>query len=154
MDGITTAMSTFSAVGFAVLRWWDSVCVCVSGMNLKYALRWHIHISVHSVLCQCCTQAHPHIHPQTISGQWTNRAKSGYCHNHLKNRHHSLITEWHEFMNTCSQILWLKLYRVFPGEGACSRPDSVWIILSVYEVLTQWTGAFGVPVISKTSGEM
>ena len=26
------------------------VCVCVDGMNLKYALRWHIHISVHSVL--------------------------------------------------------------------------------------------------------
>ena len=29
------------------------VCVCVDGMNLKYGLRWHIHISVHSVLCQC-----------------------------------------------------------------------------------------------------
>ena len=29
------------------------VCVCVYGMNLKYALCWHIHISVHSVLCQC-----------------------------------------------------------------------------------------------------
>ena len=32
-----------------------AVCVCVYiyRMNLKYALRWHIHISVHSVLCQC-----------------------------------------------------------------------------------------------------
>ena len=41
---------------------WECVCacvrVCVDGMNLKYALRWHIHISVHSVLCQCYTQAH------------------------------------------------------------------------------------------------
>ena len=31
------------------------VCVCVDGMNLTYMLRWHIHVSVHSVLC---TQAH------------------------------------------------------------------------------------------------
>ena len=30
-----------------------SVSVCVDGMKLKYAARWHIHISVHSVLCQC-----------------------------------------------------------------------------------------------------
>ena len=29
------------------------MCVCVDGMNLTYALRWHIHISVHFVLCQC-----------------------------------------------------------------------------------------------------
>ena len=27
--------------------------VCVDRMNLKYALRWHIHISVHSIQCQC-----------------------------------------------------------------------------------------------------
>ena len=27
------------------------VCVCVDGMNLKYALRWHIRTSVLSVLC-------------------------------------------------------------------------------------------------------
>ena len=33
-------------------------CVFVDGMNLKYALPWHIHISVHSVLCQCYTQAY------------------------------------------------------------------------------------------------
>ena len=26
------------------------VCVCVYGMNLRYTLRWHIHVSVHSVL--------------------------------------------------------------------------------------------------------
>ena len=38
------------------------VCVCVDGMNLKYALRWQIHISVPSVLCQCYTQAHAHTH--------------------------------------------------------------------------------------------
>ena len=29
-------------------------CVCVCGQNkLKCALRWHVHISVHSMLCQC-----------------------------------------------------------------------------------------------------
>ena len=55
------------------------VCVCVDGMNLKYALRWHIHISVHSVLCQCYTQALAHTHPQTILGWRTDRAKSGHC---------------------------------------------------------------------------
>ena len=74
-----SAMSTFSRVGL-----WSSngmrmcvymcvcvymlccvcVCVCVYGMNLKYALCWHIHISVHSILRQCYTQAHTH--PQTI----------------------------------------------------------------------------------------
>ena len=86
---------------------WECVCVCVClcGMNLKYAvwLRWHIHISVHCVLCQCYAQAHAHAHPcpevtlcgwqdikiqllpllhahpQTIWGQWTEGAKSGYC---------------------------------------------------------------------------
>ena len=46
----------------------ERVCVCVDGMNLKYALRWHIHISVHSVLCQRYTQAYAHTHPQTIWG--------------------------------------------------------------------------------------
>ena len=29
------------------------VCVCVDGMNLKYALCWHIHVSVYSILCHC-----------------------------------------------------------------------------------------------------
>ena len=55
--------------GGACVRACVRACVCVSvhGMNLKYALRWHIHcISVHSVLCQCYTQAHAHTHPQTI----------------------------------------------------------------------------------------
>ena len=28
------------------------VCACVYGMNLKYTLCWHIHISVPTVLCQ------------------------------------------------------------------------------------------------------
>ena len=29
-----------------VLKWYECVCVCVwtDGMNLKYALQWHIHI--------------------------------------------------------------------------------------------------------------
>ena len=34
------------------------VCVCVDRMILKYALCWHIHKSVHPVLCQC---RHAHI---------------------------------------------------------------------------------------------
>ena len=36
------------------------MCVWVDGMNLKYALYWHICISVHSVPCQCYTQKHMH----------------------------------------------------------------------------------------------
>ena len=36
---------------------------------MKYAVRWLIHVSVHSVLCQCYTQEHTHPHPQTIRGQ-------------------------------------------------------------------------------------
>jgi len=61
---------------FAVLKWYvcvcvcvcarkrerererEGVCVCVYRMNLKYALSWHINISVHSILCQC----HKHMH--------------------------------------------------------------------------------------------
>jgi len=70
------AMSTFSAVGS---RSSNCMCVCVDGMNWKCALRWHIHISVHSVLCQCYTQAHAHTHPQTIWGWRTDGAKSGHC---------------------------------------------------------------------------
>ena len=46
------ATSTFSPVGSRSSNGMRMcVCVCVDGMNLKYALRWHIHISVHSVLC-------------------------------------------------------------------------------------------------------
>ena len=36
------------------------VCVCVDEMNMKYALLWYIHRSVHSVLCQCYTHKHMH----------------------------------------------------------------------------------------------
>ena len=50
------------------VRGLQMVCVRVDGMNLKYALRWHFHISLPSVLCQCYTQAHAHTHPQTIWG--------------------------------------------------------------------------------------
>ena len=57
MDGITTAMSTFSAVGFAVLRWWDCVCVCVSGMNLKYALQFILYYA---------SAVHKHTHTYTL----------------------------------------------------------------------------------------
>ena len=38
------------------------MCVWVDGMNLKYALCWHICISVHSVPCQCYTQKEKYIH--------------------------------------------------------------------------------------------
>ena len=71
-----SAISTFSPIG----SWpWNGMRVCVDRMNLKYALCWHIHISVHFMLCQCYTQAHVHMHPQTIWAQWTDGAKSGYC---------------------------------------------------------------------------
>ena len=64
------AMSTGAAMPhrFMVLKWYKCVCVCVDGMNLMYTLRWHIHTSVYSVLCQCYTQAHAHTHSQTIWG--------------------------------------------------------------------------------------
>ena len=74
-------MSTFSLVGSRSPNGMR-MCVCVDGMNLKYALLWHIHRSVYSVLCQyynLYTQAHAHTPPQTIWGQRTDRAKSGYC---------------------------------------------------------------------------
>ena len=61
-------MSIFSPVGlqssscmnacvFVCVCMYVFVCVyvCVDGMNLTYMLRWHIHGSVHSMLC---TQAH------------------------------------------------------------------------------------------------
>ena len=58
-----SAISTFSPVSLLS----SNVCVCMDGMNLKYALRWHIHISVHSMLCQYIhTSTHTHMHPQTI----------------------------------------------------------------------------------------
>ena len=54
-------MSTFSPVGSQSSNGMRMcVCVCMDKMNLKYALRWHIHISVHSVLCQCYTHKRTH----------------------------------------------------------------------------------------------
>ena len=46
------------------LKWFQNVCVCVcvDGMNVKHALRGHIHVSVHSVLCQC----HKHTHTRIL----------------------------------------------------------------------------------------
>ena len=37
------------------------MCVCVDGMNLKYAVGWPVHVSVHSVPCQCI-HMHTHTH--------------------------------------------------------------------------------------------
>ena len=54
-----------------------SVCACMCVRACMCV--WHIQISAHSVLCQCYTQAHAHMHPQTIWGQQTNGTKSGYC---------------------------------------------------------------------------
>ena len=45
------AMSTFSPIGTLSsngMRMCVCVCVCVDGMNLKYALRFHIHIIISS----------------------------------------------------------------------------------------------------------
>ena len=58
-----TAMSIFSPFGSQSsdgIRMF--VCVCVFAMNLKCALCWHIHISVHSVPCQCI---YTHTHAST-----------------------------------------------------------------------------------------
>ena len=66
------------------------MCVCVDGMKLKYALRWHINVSVHSILCQC----HKHMYPQTIWGQQTDGAKSGYCP--------STLLAWHNIIHFVS----------------------------------------------------
>ena len=91
------AMSTFSPFGLrcangtrmcvcVCVRAWVCLCVCaytcvhMRGINLKCAQRWHIHILIYFILCQCYTQAHACTHPQTIWGQRTDRAKSGYCH--------------------------------------------------------------------------
>ena len=45
---------------------WECVCVCVCvcarARAMKYALRWHITISVHSLLCQCQKHTHTRIH--------------------------------------------------------------------------------------------
>ena len=66
------------------------MCVCVDGMKLKYALRWHINVSVHSILCQC----HKHMYSQTIWGQQTDGAKSGYCP--------STLLAWHNIIHFVS----------------------------------------------------
>ena len=51
------AMSiSFSPIGSQSL---NGMCVCVYGMNLKYALCWHIHISVHSYYASVI---HKHTH--------------------------------------------------------------------------------------------
>ena len=40
--------------------------MCADGMNLKYALWWHIYISVYSVQYQCMhTHTHTHTHTRT-----------------------------------------------------------------------------------------
>ena len=55
------AMSTFSPIGMwssNAMRMCVCVCVCVDRMNLTFTLRWHIHVSVHSVLyTSTCTHA-------------------------------------------------------------------------------------------------
>ena len=76
-----TAMSTFSPVGSLssnCMRMCVCVCVCVDGMNLKYVLRWHIHMYISSFRTMP-VQTHAHTHLQIIWGQRTDGAKSGYC---------------------------------------------------------------------------
>ena len=73
VSAIKKALSTFSPVCMRVrvcvcVRACVRACVCacvhacacvrVDGMNLRYTLCWHIHISVHSVLCQYDTHTH------------------------------------------------------------------------------------------------
>ena len=71
-----TAMSTFSPVGLWSsngMRMCACVCVCVDGINLKYTQRSHIHISVHSVLCQYTvldTSTHASSNDLRPANQW------------------------------------------------------------------------------------
>ena len=52
---------------FTVFKWYENVCVY--RINFKYTLHWHIHISVHSMLC------YTHILLPFEDGG----AKSGHC---------------------------------------------------------------------------
>ena len=64
---------------FVVLRWYECVCVCVwgwNGLEVCAALAYQ-HISLFHT--KPVPQAHTHMLPQTIWGQRTNGAKSGYC---------------------------------------------------------------------------
>ena len=58
---------------FAVLRWYERegecVCVCVDGINLKYALRWHIHL--HQFIL--CYASAVHKHTFFCSRAWDER---------------------------------------------------------------------------------
>ena len=70
------AMSNFNPVGSQSSNGMR-MCVCVCGRNELEVCTMlaYPHISVHSGLCQCYTQAHAHTHPQTIWGQRTDGAK-------------------------------------------------------------------------------
>ena len=72
------AMSTFSPIGS---RSSDGVrmYMCVWNKLEVCATLAFIRIWVHSLLCPCIHKTHTHMHPQTIWGQWTDGAKSGYC---------------------------------------------------------------------------
>ena len=52
-------MSTFSPIGSRS----SNGCVCVDGMNLKYALCWHINISVHPYYASAI---HKHTHTRIL----------------------------------------------------------------------------------------
>ena len=59
-------------------------CVCVDGMNLKYAIRWHIHMIytyiyiLYNLFILYYVRVYKHMHPKTIWGPRTDRAKSGH----------------------------------------------------------------------------
>ena len=122
-----SAMSTFSPVGSQCSNGMKmcmcvcegalgcvcvSVCVCVCvcvrvhihmrahGMNFKCAQHWHSQIS-YLILCQCYTQAHACTYPQTIWGQRTNRAKSGYCYIFMQCRSCQLRFNFFHFQWPC-----------------------------------------------------
>ena len=98
------------------VRAWVCLCVCaytcvhMRGINLKCAQRWHIHILIYFILCQCYTQAHACTHPQTIWGQRTDRAKSGYCHIFMQCR----CCQLRFFLNSFSVTLFCLAAVVFP----------------------------------------
>ena len=74
--GVSLAISTFSPSVHSPQMVWECVCVYVEWT-------WSTHyvgISTYQFVPYYASAMHKHTHPQTICGQWTNGAKSGYCH--------------------------------------------------------------------------
>ena len=78
---IFLAMSTFSPVGS---RSSNGMRMCVCGWNELEICTTLAYPHISSFCTMPVPQAHTHTHPQTIWGQWTDGAKSGYCQKKIK----------------------------------------------------------------------